>query len=48
LILFVVVLIVASLVFTGAIFAQGKKIPANGAAVWDHLKKEGYAKKWKM
>jgi hypothetical protein len=47
-VLFVVVLIVASLVFTGAIFAQGKKIPANGAAVWDHLKKEGYAKKWKL
>lgn len=44
-------------VFSGIILAQGKKgkaaaggkaVPANGAAVWDHLVKEGYASKWKM
>ncbi len=46
--LWVVVLLITGLIFSGVVFAQGKKIPANGAAIWDHLKKEGYAKKWKM
>jgi hypothetical protein len=44
----VAVFLVAGLVFSGVVFAQGKKIPAGGTAIWDHLKKEGYAKKWKM
>ena len=55
--LLIVLFIVLSLVFSGIIFAQAKKekakagsnvIAAAGAAVWDNLKKEGYAKKWKM
>jgi len=55
--LFIVLFVVASIVFSGFILAQGKKdkskpgavgIEASGKAVWDYLKKEGYAKKWKM
>lgn len=54
---FIVLFVVASIVFSGLILAQGKKdksragagsIEANGKAVWDYLKKEGYAKTWKM
>ncbi|MEN6319945.1 MAG: cytochrome P460 family protein [Syntrophaceae bacterium] len=48
--------IIICFVFSGIIFAQGKKgetaaggkaIAATAAAVWDHLKKEGYSTKWK-
>jgi hypothetical protein len=48
--------LIVCFVFSGIIFAQGKKgkataggqaIAATGAAVWDHLKKEGYSTKWK-
>jgi hypothetical protein len=48
---------VASLLLFGLVWAQGKAekpegkasmIPASGAALWDHMKKADYAKKWKM
>ena len=44
-------LVVLSLVFSGMILAQPKKgsaAAAAGASVWDYLKKEGFAKNWKM
>ncbi|HET6461779.1 MAG TPA: cytochrome P460 family protein [Syntrophales bacterium] len=47
----VIFVIVLSLVFSGIILAQGKKggaVSAAGTSVWDHLKKEGFAKSWKM
>jgi hypothetical protein len=48
----IVLLIVLSLVFSGMLLAQAKKgggaIAATAASVWDYLKKEGYAKNWKM
>ena len=47
----ILLLIVLSLVFSGMILAQAKKggaVTAVGASVWDYLKKEGYAKNWKM
>ena len=45
----IMLFIVLSLVFSGMILAQGKKGPAAaGASVWDYLKKEGFAKSWKM
>ncbi len=47
----ILLLIVLSLVFSGMILAQAKKggaVAAAGASVWDYLKKEGYAKNWKM
>jgi hypothetical protein len=56
-VLILIFCVVVSLVFSGIIFAQAKKekakaggkaVAATGAAVWDYLKKEGYANKWKM
>ena len=47
----ILLLIVLSLVFSGMILAQAKKggpADATGASVWDYLKKEGFAKNWKM
>lgn len=53
--LLIVLIVIVSLVFSGIILAQTKKektggsaIAATGAGIWDHLKKEVYAKKWKM
>ena len=49
--LLIMLFIVLSLVFSGMILAQSKKggtVVAVGAPVWDYLKKEGFAKNWKM
>ena len=51
-IVFLISLLIAfSLVFSGIILAQAKKggaVAATGASVWDYLKKQAYAKNWKM
>jgi hypothetical protein len=51
-IVFLISLLIAfSLVFSGIILAQAKKggaVAATGASVWDYLKKQTYAKNWKM
>jgi hypothetical protein len=56
-VLILIFCVAVSLIFSGIIFAQAKKekakgggkaVAATGAAVWDYLKKEGYANKWKM
>jgi hypothetical protein len=48
---------VASFLLFGLVWARGKTekskektsmVPASGAALWDHMKKADYAKKWKM
>jgi len=47
----ITLLIVLSFIFSGMLLAQAKNggaIAATAASVWDYLKKEGYAKNWKM
>jgi Cytochrome P460 len=46
----ILLLIVLSLVFSGMILAQAKggAVAATGASVWDYVKKQAYAKNWKM
>jgi len=54
--LFVLFCIIGVFLFSGIIFAQGKKgkttaegkaVAPSGAAVWEHLQKEGYSATWK-
>ncbi len=49
---FLISLIIAlSLILSGMLLAQARKggaVAAAGASVWDYLKKEGFAKNWKM